>query len=56
MNVFQCVIELAERSQNVVVESALPNGSVIPSLFSDPLIRCNFYAHQNTGNRRGLVG
>ena len=56
MNVFERVVELVARCQNVVVESALPHRSAKPSLFPDPLVRRNFDAHQNIGNRRAFVG
>ena len=56
MNVFERVVELVARCQNVVVESALPHRSAKPSLFPDPLVRRNFDAHQNIGNRCEFVG
>jgi len=56
MNVFERVIELVARCQDVIVESALPHRSVKPPLFPDPLVRRNFDAHQNIGNRRASVG
>ena len=56
MNVFERAFEFVARRQDVVVESALPHRSVKLSLFPDPLVRRNFDAHQDIGNRRAFVG